>query len=206
MGKSKYQAKVAKKIMEEPRLGTSGPKYIDDEINPIKKSGSNQGAAVFLILTVVVVLGISGGLIYNQMNANDNTTTTTTLTIPSVTTSTSTTTTTTSSTGLVVQDGKFFTVHYILWKDANGDGYPEEQVPQSEPDAEGFSKFDIKDMSETGLNSGLLIPGFYNNILGMTEGQEKEFTIPAGQGYTSGDLANIALRFRVRITNIRNTA
>jgi hypothetical protein len=214
MGKSKYQAKLQKKIAEEPRLDpTSAPKYYDEDVVPRSSSNSQtKGFAIFLIVTFCIAGGIAGGIIYAENNPSETTTNT-----PGGNTSTpSITTTTTTTAVLKVANGRSFTVYYTLWKDTNGDGVADTRVPQPGEDADGVANFPVDGLSKSGL-----IAGFYYNLLGMTEGQEKTFDLPAnvdangdgiddntGQevlsyGNPTHEMFNTALRFWVRVVNIR---
>jgi len=52
------------------------------------------------------------------------------------------------------------------------------------------------------VGAGQMLTGFENGLLGMKAGEEKTITIPAGQGYTTGPLANQTLIFRVKVLNV----
>jgi peptidylprolyl isomerase len=52
------------------------------------------------------------------------------------------------------------------------------------------------------IGAGQFLKGFEDGIIGMNAGEEKEITIPAGEGYTSGELAQKTLLFTVTLVKI----
>ena len=101
--------------------------------------------------------------------------------------------------GQTVQDGDQVYIYYQL-------SYTNGTLIQESDSAAG---------DEFTMTQSALIPGFYNNVIGMSVGQSKTFTIPACdshtgcQGYTPANapasnpgLAYIALVFYVKIVSI----
>jgi peptidylprolyl isomerase len=52
------------------------------------------------------------------------------------------------------------------------------------------------------IGIGKFLKLFEEGIIGMSEGSEKEITIPAGQGYDKGKLAGKKLIFKVKLIKI----
>ena len=91
-----------------------------------------------------------------------------------------------------VQTGDNVEMAYKLWIDDDKDG----QVDTNEEPYQD-STF------TTEVSSSKLIYGFYKNVLGMQEGEEKTFTVPPEEAYSSGELAGMTLVFYVKILDIK---
>jgi len=54
------------------------------------------------------------------------------------------------------------------------------------------------------IGAGQVLKHFENGVTGMTEGEEKEVVVPAGEGYDTGELAGKKLIFKVTLVKIEN--
>lgn len=185
MGKSKYSAKVEKKIQ------SSGPKkknrhvYYDEKIAQ-KGPGMSKNVFVFLIGMIIIGSGTGFYFILAGNNIDD---------VDGDPTSTTTATTSTPTTGNVLEAGDRFVCNYKLWKaDVAG---PSGYIDTSELPIEDSTNTEPLDTT-----TDRLIPGFTANILGMEEGEEITFTLESGEGYTSGVNAYYRLTFWVQIIKI----
>jgi len=59
-----------------------------------------------------------------------------------------------------------------------------------------------KDPLQFMIGAGQFLKGFEAGIIGMAEGSKKKIIIPAGEGYTKGDLAGKKLIFDVQLVKI----
>lgn len=214
MGKSKFQVKAQDSIKKKSTNPKGRAQYYDEDLP--KKSKSNIGFGVFIILMVVVAGGFIGNSI-NQDNkakeaeeqanleflspgytpSNDGTTTTATTTTP-------------PTSG--IQIGDSVELEYTLWiatPNSGNNGLIDTSSPYQGP-----ATF------PTTVQKGGLINGFYYAILGMGEGEEKTFDLPANidangdgiddntglevesYGSSSHDLYNTKLKFKVRVISI----
>ncbi len=58
--------------------------------------------------------------------------------------------------------------------------------------------------SEITLGEGRFIPGFEENIVGLKEGDEKEFEVTFPKDYHAKDLANAKLKFKVKLNEVNS--
>jgi peptidylprolyl isomerase len=69
-------------------------------------------------------------------------------------------------------------------------------------DGTEFDSTNGKEPLQFMIGAGQFLKGFEEGIIGMEVGSEKEITIPAGEGYDKGELANKDLKFKVKLTKI----
>jgi peptidylprolyl isomerase len=69
-------------------------------------------------------------------------------------------------------------------------------------DGKTFDSSKGKDPLQFMIGAGQMLPLFEAGIMGMEIGQEKEITVPAGQGYDKGELANRVLIFKVKLIQV----
>jgi peptidylprolyl isomerase len=69
-------------------------------------------------------------------------------------------------------------------------------------DGKTFDSSVGKDPLQFMIGAGQMLKGFEQGIKGMEEGQEKDITIPSGEGYDSGELAGKKLIFKVKLLKI----
>ncbi|UYP45185.1 hypothetical protein NEF87_001470 [Candidatus Lokiarchaeum ossiferum] len=214
MGKSKFQVKAQDSIKKKATSPKGRAQYYDEDLP--KKSKSNIGFGVFIILMVVV----AGGFIGNSINQDNKAKEAAEQEArdflnPGVTYSPSndgSTTTTTSTPGSGIQVGDDVELEYTLWiaTPQSGNG----GVIDTSSPYQGPATF------PTTVQKGGLINGFYYAILGMEEGESKTFELPANidangdgiddnsglevesYGAPSHDLYNTKLKFTVRVISI----
>ena len=179
MGKSKYSLKAQEKIQTGGNHRTKSRHVYYDE--KIAQKGSEMSKNVFVLLIGLMVIGAGTGAYFLLTGNSDNNVNngTTTPTIPEG--------------GL--QEGDGFRAHYKLWiADVSGSSGVITTSAAPYQDSTSGDPFEA--------TTGDVIAGFKNNILGMKEGEEKNFTVESGEGYTSGDLAFYRLSYWVRIVDI----
>jgi len=208
MGKSKYQMK-AQKSLETSNTATKAtrPKYYDEEFLEKKKqkAQTTSGApGVAIFLTVMIAASVFGVIVYVDSTKPLEEQ----IILPFLRGDNSGDVIET----IVIERGDTVSMHYRLWADLDRDGFIDTSQEPYQETSEGqpFS---------TEVQPDKLILGFYNNLLGMEEGEEKTFELPANEdingdgyddltgdpvlSYTSGDLANMKLVFYIYIIAIQ---
>jgi hypothetical protein len=182
MGKSKYQIKAQKSVETSKTATKVGrPKYYDEEFLEKKKSKAQTqsgapGLAIFL--TVIIVTSVFGIITYvdstkppeeqkilslfRRDSGGDDITEL-----------------------KRIEQGDTATMHYMLWIDDNRDGIIDTSQPpyQQTQEDQPFT---------TEVSPGRLILGFYYNLLGMEEGEEKTFELPANVDYNQDGYDDIS--------------
>ena len=177
MGKSKFSAKVEKKIQTRDPHKKSRHVYYDEKIT---QKGPSMSKNVFILVIGIIMIGSGTGIYFllagNSANNGNGGSTATTL-------------------GDVLSEGDVLKAHYKLWiADVSG---PWGVIDTSEAPDEDST---IGDPFESTTEDVIL--GFKINILGMIEGEGKTFTLESGDGYTTGELADFRLTFWVQIVEI----
>ncbi len=168
-----------------------------------KASNTNNTQNILAILLIISLLANVYFIIsVNDLNSKlSNKNPGTTYTTTTVHGTTQPTATTMPSTGAkVVAAGKIVKVDYI-GKFENGTLF--DTSIQSEAVKAGMaSSLKVYTPLSYVAGSGQMLPGFENGIMGMKVGEEKTITIPQGQGYTTGTLANKTLIFWVKVIDV----
>jgi FKBP-type peptidyl-prolyl cis-trans isomerase len=169
-------------------------------------ANSNSTQNLLAILLVISLLANVYFIIsINDLNTKISSKTPTTIsyTTTSMGQGTQATGTTRPSSGTgtgVVASGKIVKVDYI-GKFQNGTLF--DTSLQAEADKAGMaSAGKVYEPIRFVVGAGQMLAGFENGVIGMKVGEEKTITIPAGQGYTTGALANQPLIFWVKVTDI----
>jgi hypothetical protein len=164
-------------------------------------NNNNQNIlAILLIISLLanVYFVISINDLNAKLNKNPGSSYTTTSTAQGTTQPTATTVPSTGS--KVVTNGKIVKVDYI-GKFENGTLF--DTSIEAEAVKAGMSTASrIFEPLSFVAGEGQMLPGFENGVMGMKLGEEKTITIPQGQGYTTGTLANKTLVFWVKVVDI----
>jgi hypothetical protein len=169
-------------------------------------SNSNSTQNLLAILLVISLLANVYFIIsINDLNTklSPKTPTTISFTTTSMVPGTQVTGTTKPSSGTgtaLVANGKIVKVDYI-GKFQNGTLF--DTSLKAEADKAGMtSAMKVYEPLRFVVGAGQMLSGFENGVIGMKVGEEKTITIPAGQGYTTGALANQPLIFWVKVIDI----
>ncbi|MFZ2454904.1 MAG: FKBP-type peptidyl-prolyl cis-trans isomerase [Candidatus Altiarchaeia archaeon] len=165
-------------------------------------STSNSTQNILAILLVISLLANVYFIIsINDLNTKLSSKTPTTLSYTTTSMGQTTVTTLSGGTGTaVVSNGKIVKVDYI-GKFENGTLF-DTSIESEAVKAGMTSSLKTYEPLRFVVGAGQMLTGFENGVIGMKVGEEKTITIPAGQGYTSGALANQPLIFWVKVTEI----
>jgi hypothetical protein len=171
------------------------------------QSSNSSGTQNILIILLVISLLANVYFIISISDLNSKLSSKTPTTISYTTTSmgqgTQATGTTILSSGTgtaVVANGKIVKVDYI-GKFQNGTLF--DTSIKAEADKAGMtSAMKVYEPLRFVVGAGQMLSGFENGVIGMKVGEEKTITIPAGEGYTTGALANQPLIFWVKVVDI----
>jgi hypothetical protein len=157
------------------------------------------------LLAILLVISLLANVYFvisiNDLNTKISSKTPTTISYTTTSTGQTTPTTQSSGTGTaVVANGKIVKVDYI-GKFQNGTLF--DTSIKAEADKAGMaSSMKVYEPLRFVVGAGQMLTGFENGVIGMKVGEEKTITIPAGEGYTTGALANQPLIFWVKVTEI----
>ncbi len=156
---------------------------------------------ISLLANVYFIISIND-LNTKLSNANPLSYTTTSTGQGTQVTTQSTATNMPSTSGLTVTAGKIVKVDYI-GKFLNGTLF--DTSIQSEADNAGMTNpSKVYEPLRYVAGAGQMLDAFDQGVMGMKVGDEKTITIPAGQGYTTGPLANQTLVFWVKVVDVSN--
>ncbi len=152
---------------------------------------TDKTAMWIFLFAVVLIVGIGIGSYLMSLKGSGTETTTTTITQTTIATGNE-----------IATDGKVVTLDY-LGKFENGTVFDTSLEDEATKAGIYISGREYKPFSFA-VNKGQVITGFYEAILGMKAGEEKEFTIPPEKGYSSGALANKTLIFKVWVRKVED--
>ena len=175
MGKKSYKD-IARKKLEKKESISPKPRYYDERPAQEGVHSSTRTSLGYVIFTLVVIVGaiVAVVALNQQQDQEDDNPLAPVFDNDDGPSYTPPEDETFSAPSTGIQTGDTVKLSYKMWSDKDGDGQvnPELQAP----DDEGTFEPTITDTS--------LIYGFYKNVLGMEEGQTKEFYVPPEEGYT----------------------
>ncbi len=208
MVKSKFQIKAQDNISKKSENPKGRPRYYDEDISTRPKS--NMGYAVFIVIVVFAAVAFAGNSIYQTNRAADALAAKELLDPGYVYSGGDSGTSYETTTGIKVGDS--VELEYTLYIAPKGSGNP--GLVDTTSAYQGPSTF------TTDVIKGKLINGFFYQIIGMVEGQTKEFNVGANvdanedgfddittqevlsYGAPSHELYNTNLFFRVKLIKI----
>lgn len=179
-------------LARSERANDSGP----------EPSNSNSTQNLLAILLVISLLANVYFIIsINDLNTKLSSKTPTTISYTTTTQKGTASTQPSVGTGTaVVASGKIVKVDYI-GKFENGTLF-DTSIESEAVKAGMTSSLKVYEPLSFVVGAGQMLEGFENGLIGMKAGEEKTITIPSGQGYTTGALANQPLIFWVKVISI----